>query len=171
MLESVLLQLDLSCMDLNQVLNICKQKRLYEAWIHITTNTIGDYTSAFTEFLGELTPENHKLGNTMLVYVSACLAGLAYPKGVIPKNDVLRVKYDVLRCLEATHSVNSKENEQTYPYLRALLMYNTRECLNVVELAFTEDEFSGEMGLLQRQRLIQILLQIVAPPDFNVSIE
>lgn len=168
-LESVLINLNLNCLDLNQVLNICKRKKLYDSWIHITTKTMGDYTSVFTEFLDELTPDNHKLGNTMLVYVSSCLAGLGYPKGVIPEKDILRVKHDVLRCLEATHSVNAKENEMTYPYLRALLIYNTRECFNLIELAFAEDEFLGEMGLLQRKRLIEILIQIVQPPQFNVN--
>lgn len=168
-LENVLLSLDISCLDLHQVLSICKKVKLYNAWIHITTKTLGDYTSPLTEFLTELTPDNNKLGNTMLVYVSACLAGLGYPTGNIPAKDVTRVKHDVLRCLETAHSINITENEQIYPYLRALLKYNTRDCLNVVELAFKEVEFSGEMGHLQRQRLVQILMQIIAAPEFTVS--
>lgn len=106
----------------------------------------------------------------MLVYVSACLTGLGYPSGVIPNADIPRVKHDILRCLEAVHSIHPTENEQSYPYLRALLKYNTRECLNLIELAFKEAEFSGEMGLLQRQRLVHILMQIIVPPEFTVSI-
>lgn len=108
-------------------------------------------------------------GNIILVYVSSCLAGLAYPTGHIPENDIPRVKHDVLRCLETIHSINSTPDEPSYPYLRALLKYNIRECLNVIELAFTEAEFSGEMGMLQRQRLVNILMQIVAPNEFSVS--
>lgn len=169
LLENVLLSVDLSCLDLHQVLKICKNLNLYDAWIHITTKTMGDYVSPITEFIMDLTPDNNKLGNTLLVYVSACLSGLGYPHGQIPNQDVLRIKHDILRCLETVHSINSVENEQRYPYLTALLKYNTRECLNVVALAFKEAEFCGEMGLLQRQRLIQILLQIVMPPEFNVS--
>ncbi|KAJ8948855.1 hypothetical protein NQ318_013508 [Aromia moschata] len=169
MLENILLSLDITCLDLHQVLKICKNLKLYNAWIHITTKTLGDYTSPLIEFISELTPENHKLGNTILVYVSCCLAGLGYPNGNIPEADILRVKHDVLRCLETVHSINVNTDESTYPYLRALLQYNTRECLNVVELAFTEAEFSGEMGLLQRQRLVQILMQIVTPPEFMES--
>ncbi|XP_017773798.1 PREDICTED: vacuolar protein sorting-associated protein 8 homolog isoform X2 [Nicrophorus vespilloides] len=168
-LKNLILSLDLSCLDLHQVLSICKKRKLYEAWIHITTKTINDYTGPLTEFLDELTPDNHALGNTLLVYISACLAGLGYPKGSIPKDEILRVKFDVLRCLEALHSVSAREDEQTYPYLRALLKYNIRECLNVIKLAFTENEFSGEMGLLQRQRLMEILMLIVSPPEFDES--
>lgn len=168
-LETVLLSLSIESLDLHQALRICRKQNLYDAWIHITTKAIGDYTAPFTELLAELTPDNHKLGNTMLVYVSACLTGLGYPNGKIPNADIPRVKHDILRCLEAAHSINPTENEHNYPYLRALLKYNTRECLNVIELAFKEEEFTGEMGLLQRQRLVHILMQIVTPPEFTVS--
>lgn len=154
---------------MHQVLGICRKRNLYDAWIHITTKTIGDYTGPLIEFLKDLKPDNHRLGNTMLVYVSACLTGLGYPSGKIPEQDVPRVKHDTLRCLETLHSLNSQENEECYPYLRALLKYNVRECLNVVEIAFNEMEFSGELGHLQRQRLIQILMKIVEPPEFTVS--
>ncbi|XP_044759264.1 vacuolar protein sorting-associated protein 8 homolog [Coccinella septempunctata] len=170
-LENVLLMLEITCLDLHQVLTICKKYKLYNAWIHITTKTLGDYTSPLTEFLSELTSANLRLGNTMLVYVSSCLAGLGYPSGNIPKEDITRVKFDVLRCLETLHSINGTENEKTYPYLRSLLKFNMRECLNVIELAFTEVEFSGEMGLLHRQRLVNILMQIVAPPEFTETEE
>ncbi|KAL1516971.1 hypothetical protein ABEB36_000796 [Hypothenemus hampei] len=169
LLENVLLSLDIGCLDLHQVLKICKRLSLYNAWIHITTKTLGNYAAPLVEFLSELTPNNNRLGNTLLVYVSSCLAGLGYPTGSIPKNDIPRVKHDILRCLETIHSINGKSNEGSYPYLRALLKYNTRECLNVVELAFTEEEFLGEMGQLQRQRLVQILMQIVTPPEFSDS--
>ncbi|CAH1179624.1 unnamed protein product [Phaedon cochleariae] len=168
-LEKVLLTLDIACLDLHQVLKICRNLKMYNAWIHITTKTIRDFTSPLSEFLCELTPDNHKLGNIMLVYVSSCLAGLGYPTGNLPESDIPRVKQDILRCLETTHSMNCSPNEPTYPYLRALLKYNTRECLNVIELAFTEVEFSGEMGHLQRQRLVQILLQIVTSGEFSES--
>ncbi|RZC37353.1 vacuolar protein sorting-associated protein 8 -like [Asbolus verrucosus] len=166
-LENVLLSLDITCLDLHQSLSICKKRKLYDAWIHLTTKTIGDYASPLTEFLSELTPINHRLGNTIIVYVSSCLAGLGYPSGKIPLKDIPRVKHDILRCLETVHSIQGSEDEPTYPYMRALLKFNTREFLNVVGLAFTEVEFSGDMGLLQRQRLIQILMQIVIPPEFS----
>lgn len=80
-LENVLLSLEITCLDLHQALKLCKKLKLYNAWIHITTKTLSDYTSPLTEFLNELTPDNHRLGNVMLVYVSSCLAGK------IPKPD------------------------------------------------------------------------------------
>lgn len=128
-----------------------------------------DYTAPIVELLPKLTPENHSLGNTILVYISSCLAGLAYPNGKIHPSLVAKVKHDVFRCLTVVHSNCAKDNELPYPYLRGLLKYNTREFLNVVELAFSEAEFAGELGKIQRQRIINILLQIVVPSEFDVS--
>lgn len=128
-----------------------------------------DYTLPITELINKLTPEKHNLGNTILVYISSCLAGLAYPRGKIHPTQIARVKHDVLRCLTVVHSKCAKDDELPYPFLRALLKYNTREFLNVINLAFSEAEFAGELGKIQRQRIIQILLQIVVPPEFNVS--
>lgn len=168
-LEQVLLSVEIDCLDLNQVLKICKTHSLYDAWIHFVTKAMEDYTSPITELLPKLTPDNHSLGNTILVYISSCLAGLAYPNGKIHPAQVARVKHDVLRCLTVIHSNCAKDDELPYPYLRELLKYNAREFLNVVELAFSEAEFAGELGKIQRQRIIQILLQIVIPPEFQVN--
>lgn len=61
------------------------------------------------------------------------------------------------------------DNELSYPYLRALLTFDTRETLNVLSLAFMEKEFSTELGMSQRQRIINILLEIVDENEEDVS--
>lgn len=67
-----------------------------------------------------------------------------------------------MRTLTAPHSMmNASDNEPAYPYLRALLQFDTRETLNVLSLAFMEQEFNTELGLSQRQRIINILLEII----------
>lgn len=72
-----------------------------------------------------------------------------------------------MRTLTAQHSLNSPENEPAYPYLRELLKFDTRETLNVLSLAFMEQEFNTELGLSQRQRIINILLEIVTDREDN----
>lgn len=57
--------------------------------------------------------------------------------------------------------MKAAENELPYPFLRALLKFDTRETLNVLSLAFMEREFSSELGMSQRQRIINILLEII----------
>lgn len=71
-----------------------------------------------------------------------------------------------MRTLTAHHSMmNASDNEPAYPYLRALLKFDTRETLNVLSLAFMEQEFNTELGLSQRQRIINILLEIINVGD------
>lgn len=66
------------------------------------------------------------------------------------------------------HSNHGIDSEATYPYLRALLQFDTRETLNVLSLAFQEKEFSGELGQSHRQRIVNILMNIMVPEHFKV---
>jgi vacuolar protein sorting-associated protein 8 len=50
-----------------------------------------------------------------------------------------------------------------------LLKFDTREVLNVISLAFQEKEFNGELGLSHRQRIINILMEILTPDHATVS--
>ena len=74
-----------------------------------------------------------------------------------------------MRILTAQHSKDGTDNELPYPYLRELLKFDTRETLNVLSLAFMEREFSTELGFSQRQRIINILLDIIKADDEDVS--
>lgn len=109
----------------------------------------------------KLTAKEVELGNKLLVYVSCCLAGRGFPIGEVPKDSIQQVKYEMFKCLTNIHSKDADDNELPYPYLRTLIHFDTREFLNVVSLAFTEPEFTSELGLRQRQRLIDILLHIM----------
>jgi len=75
-----------------------------------------------------------------------------------------------MRILTAQHSINSTDNELPFPFLRALLRFDTRETLNVLSLAFMEKEFSSELGLSHRQRIINILLAIIDSDQPEVSL-
>lgn len=76
-----------------------------------------------------------------------------------------------MRILTAQHSKDGNDNELPYPYLRELLKFDTREALNVLSLAFMEKEFSTELGFSQRQRIINILLDIIKDNDEDVSVK
>ncbi|XP_052846623.1 vacuolar protein sorting-associated protein 8 homolog [Drosophila gunungcola] len=164
-LEQLILKLDWMCLDLNQVLKAVKKHRLYRAQIYLNTQALNDYTAALTELLPLVTAEETDLGNCLLVYVSSCLAGRGYPSGEIPVELVHQVKHDVLRCLTSQQSKENAGDELPYPYLRALLKFDTRETLNVISLAFQEQEFSNELGLSHRKRIINLLLEIMTPEN------
>uniref|UniRef100_A0A182NH95 RING-type domain-containing protein n=1 Tax=Anopheles dirus TaxID=7168 RepID=A0A182NH95_9DIPT len=170
-LENLILKLSWQCLDLHQVLTICRKERLYRAQMYLNTKALGDYTISLTDLVPqiELAGDDLHLGNCVLVYVSSCLAGRGYPTGEIAPETIPTVKHEVLRCLTVTHSKNAPEDELPYPYLRKLLQFDTRETLNVISLAFQEKEFNGELGLSQRQRIINILLEILTPEHASWS--
>ena len=106
-----------------------------------------------------------RLGNKLLVYISCCLAGRAYPYGNIPEELVAQVKYDVYSCLTALHTKRASEDEESYPYLKSLLHFDTQGLFNVISIAFEEPEFNSDLGKCQKQRLVDILLQIMVNED------
>lgn len=161
-LEDLILKLDWKCLDLHQVLTISKKAKLYRAQIYLNANALCDFTAPLVDLIPLINCEAN-LGNHLLVYISSCLAGRGYPTGEIPENLVQNVKHDVLRCLTAYHSVQSNDNELPYPCMRALLQYSVRETINVLSLAFQEKEFNGDLGLSQRQRIMNILLDVLSP--------
>lgn len=121
-----------------------------------------DFTAPLVELIPLINMEAN-LGNYLLVYISSSLAGRGYPIGEIPEKLVQNVKHEVLRCLTAYHSINNTEDELPYPYMRALLNYSVRETINVLSLAFQEKEFTGDLGFSHRQRIINILLEVLSP--------
>jgi hypothetical protein len=104
-----------------------------------------------------------KLGNAILVYTSCCLAGRGFPKDELPEGVPQKAKADILRALLSQHSSLASDMERQYPYLRTLLQFDAKGFLDVIAIAFQEPEFTSEMGLRHRQRLIDILLSIVMP--------
>ena len=108
-----------------------------------------------------------RLGNKLLVYISCCLAGRAYPYGNIPEDLVAQVKYDVYSCLTTLHTKRSTDDEECYPYLKSLLLFDTQGLFNVISIAFEEPEFNSDLGKCQKQRLVDILLQIMVNDNEN----
>ncbi|GAB0099149.1 Vacuolar protein sorting-associated protein 8 homolog [Sergentomyia squamirostris] len=162
-LEEIILRLDWQCLDLHQVLTIAKKEKLYRTFMHLNTKALGDFTISLTELIPLVHQNNTHLGHCLLVYISSCLAGHCYPNGELDPSKELIAKHEVLRCLTTIHSNGASDTELPYPYLRTLLKFDIRETLNVISLAFQEKEFSGELGASHRQRIVNILLEILTP--------
>ena len=170
-LEACITHLHVTSLDIHQVMNVCWQHGLYDAIIYIYNNGMLDYVTPAEELLGILIEAQNQpeplssrqinLGNKLLVYISCCLAGRAYPYGDISEDQVAKVKYDVYTCLTALRKKKATEDDETFPYLKTLLRFDTQGFLNVVSIAFEEPEFNSELGLCQKQRLVDILLQIM----------
>ena len=184
-LEACLTHLSVMCLDIHQVMSICQQHHLYDAIIHIYNNAMLDYitpTEKLLEFMGKALKEEGslngsqvKLGKKLLVYISQCLAGRAYPWGDIPKDQVKQVKYDVystITLLRSRHIPGEEEENTTpppYPHLHTLLQFDTQGFLNVLSIAFEEEEFNSEVGQCQKQRLVDILLEVMVKDNSPFS--
>ncbi|CAG2058868.1 unnamed protein product, partial [Timema podura] len=156
-LEACLVHLEVTSLDINQVMRLCWAHGMHDAIIHIHNRGMRDYVAP----LQELMP---------ILQTALSMAGRAYPAGDIPAQDIQNVKYEVFKCLTCLHSKDASDSESSYPYLRTLLQFDTREFLNVLALAFEEPEFTSELGLRQVQRLVDILLLVMVQGDgFTVS--
>ena len=151
--------------QLIKALNTCDNS---ESFSKIGTITDSDKPIQQNEKLIQhknLSERHIRLGNKLLVYISCCLAGRAYPYGDIPEEMVAQVKYDVYSCITSIHTKRASDSEESYPYLKSLLHFDTQGLFNVISIAFEEPEFNSDLGKCQKQRLVDILLQIMVNVD------
>ncbi|CAM4488912.1 unnamed protein product [Leuciscus chuanchicus] len=177
--EGCLVHMDITNLDIQQVVQMCWDNQLYDAMIYVFNSGMNDYISpmeklfqAIGPHLQEgkpLTDEHVVMGNKLLVYISCCLAGRAYPLGDIPEDLVPQVKNQVFEFLIRLHSVEAAQEEEVYPYIRTLLHFDTREFLNVLALTF-EDFKNDKQALEYQQRIVDILLKVMVDnSDFTPS--
>ncbi|XP_034754427.1 vacuolar protein sorting-associated protein 8 homolog, partial [Etheostoma cragini] len=161
------------------VVQVCWENQLYDAMIYVFNSSMNDYITPMEKLFAVigpplragrgLTDEEVVMGNKLLVYISCCLAGRAYPLGNIPEDLVVQVKNQVFEFLIRLHSADSLEEEDVFPYIRTLLHFDTREFLNVLAMTF-EDFKNDKQALEYQQRIVDILLQVMVDnPDFTPS--
>ncbi|KAJ8418661.1 hypothetical protein AAFF_G00001600 [Aldrovandia affinis] len=176
-LDDLIPHLDVMTLDLHQVVSLSRQHRLCDALIFVFNKGMNDYITPIEEMVGGMASASHgvipdeqmTVGNKILVYISCCLTGQAYPFGVIPENMVQTVKSQVFTCLMSIQVKGIVASKEPYPFIRTLLQYNTREFLNVLALAF-EDLNQHQQAIEFHQRMIDILLQVMLEStDFSPS--
>jgi hypothetical protein len=153
--EECVLHMDVANMDINQMVIMCWTYSLFDALIYVYNQGMNDYLTPLVEMFqllqdsirsrgtqaskGDLAPhmnsKEQELGYKLLLYISFCLSGRAYPRGDIPPARARRVKGGVYKHILQR---KSQHDETEYPFVRALLHFDTREFLNVLSLAFDE---------------------------------
>uniref|UniRef100_A0A8C7KK51 VPS8 subunit of CORVET complex n=1 Tax=Oncorhynchus kisutch TaxID=8019 RepID=A0A8C7KK51_ONCKI len=147
--ENCLIHLDITSLDIQQVVQMCWDNQLYDAMIYVFNRGMNDY----------ITPMEVVMGNKLLVYISCSLAGRAYPLGDIPEDLVSQVKNQVCFLIRL-HSAEAGQEEELYPYIRTLVHFHTPEFLNV--LALTLEDFKNDKQALEyQQRIVDILLKVM----------
>ena len=105
------------------------------------------------------------------------------------------MKYDVLSTVTALHSRGGAGEEQPYPHLHTLLHFDTQVLLlllflllhlhtlhlhtllhlhtqgflDVLSIAFEEEEFATEVGRCQQQRLVDLLVEVMVGEEAPFS--
>ncbi|XP_054940214.1 vacuolar protein sorting-associated protein 8 homolog isoform X1 [Physeter macrocephalus] len=177
--EALIVHMDITSLDIQQVVLLCWENRLYDAMIYVYNRGMNEFISPMEKLFRVIAPplnagktltdEQVVMGNKLLVYISCCLAGRAYPLGDIPEDLVPLVKNQVFEFLIRLHSTEAPPEEEIYPYIRTLLHFDTREFLNVLALTF-EDFKNDKQAVEYQQRIVDILLKVmVENSDFTPS--
>ncbi|KAI3362901.1 hypothetical protein L3Q82_011498, partial [Scortum barcoo] len=172
-LERCIVHLDVTSLDIQQVVQVCWENQLYDAMIYVFNSGMNDYITPMEKLFAvigpplregkSLTDEEVVMGNKLLVYIRA------YPLGDIPEDLVVQVKNQVFEFLIRLHSADLSEEEDVFPFIRTLLHFDTREFLNVLAMTF-EDFKNDKQALEYQQRIVDILLQVMVDnPDFTPS--
>ena len=145
-LQEMLVSLNTSTLDLDQVTSLCKQLNLFDAYIYVWNQAVEDYVTPLAELIRlaeELdeepqdseTEERHQSAMKMFSYMAYILTGRIYPDGSeMNATDAETAQAAIYKYLFAsTH----------YIPLRSILSFSTSDLMSTLNEAF-EDPFLNE---------------------------
>ncbi|XP_052171048.1 uncharacterized protein LOC127787181 [Diospyros lotus] len=150
--EQCVLHMDISSLDFNQVVRLCREHRLYSALVYLFNRGLDDFRSPLEEllivFLNSQRDAAAALGYRMLVYLKYCFSGLAFPPGhgTLPPTRLPSLRIELVQFLledsNAPNSLTNTSNLSTEAYLNLyhLLELDAEATLDVLRCAFVEDE-------------------------------
>ncbi|KAK4578132.1 hypothetical protein RGQ29_028320 [Quercus rubra] len=150
--EQCVLHMDISSLDFNQVVRLCREHGLYGALVYLFNKGLDDFRAPLEELLVVLRNSQKEsaaaLGYRMLVYLKYCFSGLAFPpgQGTLPPTRLPSLRTELLQfLLEHSDPPNSKavsslSSGGAYLNLYHLLQLDTEATLDVLRRAFVEDE-------------------------------
>ncbi|XP_062218041.1 uncharacterized protein LOC133918267 [Phragmites australis] len=157
--EQCILHMDISSLDFNQVVRLCREHGLYGALIYLFNQGLNDFRTPLEELLSVIQNANRKDASStcyrMLVYLKYCFQGLAFPPGhgIIPQSRLLSVREELLQfLLEESKSLTSEVFKGfnascgKCPKICYLLWMDTEATLEVLKCAFAQDSFEPRDG-------------------------
>ncbi|CAN6466278.1 unnamed protein product [Victoria cruziana] len=151
--EQCVLHMDISSLDFNQVVRLCREHGLYSALIYLFNRGLDDFRAPLEELLVVAQDSQRGdavgIGYRMLVYLKYCFQGLAFPpgQGKLPNSRVPSLKKELIEfLLENSSNHNSqfvtifKSSLGSCLNLYYLLWLDTEATLEVLRCAFFESE-------------------------------
>ncbi|KAJ0166316.1 Vacuolar protein sorting-associated protein 8 -like protein [Colletotrichum tanaceti] len=172
-LEEMVVHMETTTLDLDQITVLCKQHSLYDALIYVWNQALNDYITPLVDLLTLLVPlmsngDYMSSGNMedeiygvnalkMFPYLSYTLTGRVYPTGEVMDDTVAsKAKAEIYWFLFSGNSVTwpkgsdrrfltrpDQHNEPSFPYLRLILKFDAPSFLSAVNEAF-EDSFLND---------------------------
>ncbi|XP_074334037.1 uncharacterized protein LOC141671649 isoform X2 [Apium graveolens] len=151
-IEQCVLHMDISSLDFNQVVRLCREHRLYGALIYLFNKGLDDFRTPLEELLVVLQNSQRdiaaSIGYRMLVYLKYCFSGCSFPpgQGVLSPTRLRSVRRELVQfLLEDTKFPSSPRPASSCfkgacPNLYHLLVLDTEATLDVLRCAFVEDE-------------------------------
>ncbi|XP_042405548.1 vacuolar protein sorting-associated protein 8 homolog isoform X1 [Zingiber officinale] len=150
--EQCVLHMNISSLDFNQVVRLCREHGLYGALIYLFNRGLDDYRTPLEELICVVKDSSRtdaaSIGYRMLVYLKYCFQGLAFPPGhgTISSQRLQSVREELLSfLLEDSKSLTSpvfksfKASCGICPNLCYLLWLATEATLKVIRCAFLEE--------------------------------
>lgn len=160
--EQCVLHMDISSLDFNQVVRLCRENGLYGALIYLFNKGLDDFKTPLEELLSVLR-NNEKgsaattsVGYRMLVYLKYCFSGLAFPPGhgTLPSERSPSLRMELVQfLLEESGGPKSQtaaglNSTGAYLNLHYLLELDTEATLDVLRIAFGDyGNFKPEISL------------------------
>ncbi|KAK9145826.1 hypothetical protein Sjap_005729 [Stephania japonica] len=151
--EQCVLHMDISSLDFNQVVRLCREHGLYSALIYLFNKGLDDFKTPLEELLLLLHDGQREnaaaIGYKALVYLKYSFSGLAFPpgQGVLPSSRLPSLRKELmLFVLENSNAMNSQLAKSfklpisSCPNLYHLLWLDTEATLEVLRYAFVDDE-------------------------------
>ncbi|KAG8076620.1 hypothetical protein GUJ93_ZPchr0006g40989 [Zizania palustris] len=152
--EQCILHMDISSLDFNQVVRLCREHGLYGALIYLFNQGLKDFCTPLEELLFVIQNTSRKDGAStcyrMLVYLKYCFQGLAFPPGhgTIPQSRLYSVREELLRFLLEESKIFTTDVYKSFKYscgkcpnICYLLWMDTEASLEVLKCAFVHERF------------------------------
>ena len=157
--EECIVHLDMLSIDFHQIVKLCEQFHLPTAFFYVYNKGLQDYITPLLQtfkILHKNPKEEVRVGYTILLYLSKCFLGEAFPSGEIPASLSFDVKIDVLNFLFQefpANQVSSLFNKPDYPFLRILFEFDCKRTFEVFSLVFEDDSLSKENLIQPLQKI------------------
>lgn len=172
-LEEMICHLDTSTIDINQVTILCRQFSLYDALIYVWTRSLRDYITPLIDLLTLIkvllsgndvngVTEEQLLTSAMKIFpfLAYTCTGRIYPGGATLPDDEADESKDALYSYvfsgkltewprgsgDTFQPLPDKDSSESFPYLRAILRFDTPSFMSMLNEAFEDSYLNGDQG-------------------------